>query len=848
MRLASVAVPLALLALAGTAAASHAPLSIPQIADDDPVDPALQRLAGNVSADGCVDQEGCVTEKTKWVATTAAHLGVDPNDWPADGAAIGGWLRANADDLADERMTNCHEDENRSRSDCAHLRVFSRVKSILAFEALGEDARKVPTPDGGQRDLVAELLEEHDGSEFGRSDLANDDVWALIALNDAGYDGPEVDDAIDRIERAQSVDGGVPHGEGSLATVDVTASAIMALAAHDRTDTIEAALGYLADERIDEGVRRACWPLSSAFGGDPNVESTARVVQALRAAGEDPLAWGVDGQTPTECLLTFQTGSGDFKHAGNSRTTIMSTQQALGGLSWRPWGTLEGPAEPLTVTDEATVGEEHTATVPDAQLRLGTDATAQHTWTPEEPGQSVFHGFTSDHRPLELVVDVQEASDDGASSSSTSSSGSSSPDDDGSTGSTEGSAPTAHLEAPARAERNVTLTVNVSADPAQAAVTGFRLEIPGYTSTDWRPNGSFQVTLTDLGEHALRAWARDADGHVSDPAEATITARDAQPRLSLEGPTVVNRSTRATLTAHAHDPDGPTPNVTWTGPGGDHQQGAQATISFADPGRHAVHAQARDEANNTANATWTVHARNRAPTNLTVTPAGLEANTTAVLEADAIDPDGDAIEIAWRLADEDEPSSWGGQRHLETGPPGERELVVNVSDAHGGWTRARLKLPVREQPGDEPRSPITNLTTDAPTPDPSPALATESDPATVSLPDRITLPANTSRVLHLEAHSPTQDVVNVTVRLEESLPVRGTDEARALIPELSPGTYELTARAADPAGWGPWTNATLVVEPTPREPIEPTRSTPAETSLGLVATLVALLLAGRRRP
>lgn len=841
--------------LAGPAAATHDTLTIPLTEGTAPVDDALGWLEEDrIRPSGCVQGDPCSTHWTKWIAVTAAHVGVHPEAWPSDDASPGGWLLDHADDLRDEQLVACQEDPDRSEADCADDRVFSLAKSVLAFRSARRDARHVPLPDGGERDLVAELLDEHGSSEFGRTEQANDDIWALIALNSVGYEGAEVDDTIQRIEQAQGVDGGVAYGQAGTSTVDITASAVMALAPHDRRAFLEDARGYLANQQVTDGDRRGCWTVGSAFSSAPNAESTARAIHAIAALGEDPLSWSVDDQSPIECLISFQRDGG-FYHADGGAVSMMPTQQSLAALAWRPYGSLQQPTDTLEVTDEATVGQEHTASVPGGQLRLGTSAVPEHTWTPEETGQRTFHGFTTDPaRPVELVVDVQEA-DEGSQGSSSSDhdgrrdTGSSSSGDDQASG-----APHATIEAPARADRNVTFTVHTNATPGKAPVTAFRLQVADREPTDWRPAGTFHVELATLGDAELTAWARDAEGRVSSAARTTLTVVDATPRIEIEGPSQVNRSTPATFTALAHDPDGPIPRVEWT-PEPVSFEGLEAAIALKAPGPHTVQARAADEAGNAANATLTVHALNRGPRNLTVEPTVLEANATEVLHAQALDPDGDELTVAWRPAGADRPRSWGGQLHLGTGSPGNRALHVNVSDPYGAWTSARVDLTIREDPdqadGTEPHLTVRSST---PTEDPTARPSEPAGPARITTPDTITATANRSRLLHGTAQSPAGDVLNVTVALGGPVPVRGTSNFTALLPALPAGEYELASRAADLNGWGPWANTTLVVELAP-EPDEPLTATSTDADerrgipLGFVSVLAALLAAaGRRDP
>jgi hypothetical protein len=526
----------------------------------------------------------------------------------------------------------------------------------------------------------------------------------------------------------------------------------------------------------------------------------------------------------------------------------MPTQQALPGLAWRPYGSLDGPTEPLVAHDEATVDEEHTASVPGALLRLDETSTQQHTWTPEEEHTRTFHGYTQDPtRPVELVVDVQQAAEDSGSSSSSGSPSSTDTDDGEDT-----EPPTASLTAPDQAERNVTFTVDVHAAAGEHPVTAFRLQAGQAEPTDWRPAGTFEIRLDALGDVPIQAWARDAEGHVSQPAQTNLTLLDASPRLAIDGPTSVNRTEPATFTADARDPDGTIATLSWEAPSNGTARGPNATFTFTQPGAHAIQLRAEDEHGNTAEANATVHAVNRAPRNVTVHPGQLTANETQVIEAEAGDPDGDPLEIAWHDPGADEPRAWGRQLHLDPGPPGRLGLVVNVSDPHGAWTSARVELPVEEDADeDETAARLANVTTRTQAPQAEAPTSANREPARVDLPDEIRADAATQRLLRVDAASPEGPVANVTVALGGPLPVQGTDPARVLLPALPAGEYELAARAADPAGWGPWTNATLVVEPTEADvDAEPTaRAGENATPVGLAATVAALALAaGRTRP
>lgn len=59
----------------------------------------------------------------------------------------------------------------------------------------------------------------------------------------------------------------------------------------------------------------------------PTPTPTAYVIQALRAAGEDPnaAAWAVAGLTPTRFLLGLQLADGSFEWQPNTGSNLLAT-------------------------------------------------------------------------------------------------------------------------------------------------------------------------------------------------------------------------------------------------------------------------------------------------------------------------------------------------------------------------------------------------------------------------------------------------------------------------------------------------------------------------------------------
>ncbi len=790
------------------AGASHSQGTLPLLAGAPATDAGLSWLADHVQDEGCARPaygDGCSMANTKWLAISVAHAGLDPATWPSQGSSVLGYLEAHLQDLWDSSAEGCQ---------CPRMKVLSLSKSILAFRAAGQDPSQATGPDGTQRDLVADLLDYHDGDQFGRTDAVNDDIWAVLALNSQGYTGPEIQDALDRITAAQRPNGGVPHEVTSTAaSTDNTAAAVMAVAPHDRSTFLDRARSYLADAQVSSGDGRACWPNQpSLTNPQASPESTSWALQAVVALGEDPVAWSVDGRAPTSCLLSFQNDDGGF---GSSASNLLATYQATTALAWAPFGTVRSPTEPLQASQSTETGRQTTTSLPDGFLRIGTDARESYTWTPEDPGTRTFHGLSWHPypRPAVIQVTIDEAPEETAED----------PDEEGGTSrtgsSSRGKGPTAQVPAPSTAERNVPLELTVEAEPADAEVVAYRVAWGDGSRTSWSDQPTFEHAYHALGEHEIKAWAKDADGDVSPAATARLEVVDARPRVTAAGPETAHRHTSVGLTAQATDPDGAAPSVTWTWPGGQ-ANGSEVTITLAQPGRTTIEATATDQAGNTARASHEVLILNRAPTIEAVGPLTAEANTTHALTVEASDPDGDGLTITWHDGDR---TAYGGQFHLETGPPGQRELMVNVSDPYGAWATATLSINVSETPEDaEPEPPaVERRTAPATQANSSADRADDGQRPTVVLPATVRGQASTATLLEGTARDPDSPVTAVEVVLSDPVPVRGTAGFQALLPALPEGTYPVSARAADGTGWGPWTTTTLVVEPADQQPSGP---------------------------
>jgi hypothetical protein len=203
--------------------------------------------------------------------------------------------------------------------------------------------------DFNQQNLVALIMQSYDPTAGRYGATTTDHVYALLALASAGQPIPQ--GALDALGSAQLPDGGWSF-DGNPATgsdTNTTALAAQALIAGGvRGEPLTKALGYLKSQQNADGG----FPYSktSSFGSDSDANSTALVIQALVAAGEDLAGYAPEGNDPFDALLSFQNESNAFRYqAAVPDDNDLATAQAIPALLRKPFplktATLSAPAQ-----------------------------------------------------------------------------------------------------------------------------------------------------------------------------------------------------------------------------------------------------------------------------------------------------------------------------------------------------------------------------------------------------------------------------------------------------------------------------------------------------------------------
>jgi hypothetical protein len=162
-------------------------------------------------------------------------------------------------------------------------------------------------------------------------------VWGMLGTAALSETIPPL--AVSYLEGLQQPDGAWEWDVGFGTDTNSTALAVQALIAAGESpgsSTIVNALVYFEGAQNDDGG----FPYSpiSPFGTDSDTNSTAYVVQALLAAGEDPSAapWVVNNTSPISYLVGMQLADGSFEwQPGVPGDRQSSTRQAIPALLGR---------------------------------------------------------------------------------------------------------------------------------------------------------------------------------------------------------------------------------------------------------------------------------------------------------------------------------------------------------------------------------------------------------------------------------------------------------------------------------------------------------------------------------
>ena len=269
-------------------------LALPALADGAS---AVAWLKAQQNADGGFGAPASSAGATADVLLAAAATGENGLNWAQGGGATArAFLEANAGALAKAGETS---------------------KVILALVASGLNPR-----DLGGVDLVAllESLAGEEGRIGGEGEFVNEHAYAMIALRSVGRPLPA--GAVEYLLERQIADGSwswngdTTAGSGDNNTAAMALVALSAAGVPADHAQVQKTLAFFREQQNEDGGFPYVKP--SPWGTDSDANSTAVVMWALKAVGEDPAGvdWkvqGRDGFSPLDRLRALQNANGAFR-------------------------------------------------------------------------------------------------------------------------------------------------------------------------------------------------------------------------------------------------------------------------------------------------------------------------------------------------------------------------------------------------------------------------------------------------------------------------------------------------------------------------------------------------------
>lgn len=186
--------------------------------------------------------------------------------------------------------------------------------------------------------LAADLVAEYNSQTgaFGATPNNTNQAYAILGWRSV-VSRPVPARAVEYLANNANADGGwswsAPGGSTGSDTnsTSVAVQALIAGGVSSQSGVITRALAYLKTAQNTDG----------GFNYDPNsaytdtdVNSTASVVQALIAAGQDPVTttWTMGGKSAIDFLLSAQLPNGGFEWQSGTGENLLATQQAVSAL------------------------------------------------------------------------------------------------------------------------------------------------------------------------------------------------------------------------------------------------------------------------------------------------------------------------------------------------------------------------------------------------------------------------------------------------------------------------------------------------------------------------------------
>lgn len=238
------------------------------------------------------------------------------------------WITASGKSLMDFWMADDIADDAYANNAAQYISISAAAngKLMLAAAGVGEDVNNF-----AGIDLADALKGSYDSGSGAFGSTNWDQALGMLGWSVA-YTEPVPSKAVEVLATNVISDGGwgyLPGGDSDTNSTALIVQALRAAGQCERTPLVTNALAYLKNAQNADGG----FPFAAGFDSDAN--STAYVIQGLLAAGENPtgLRWTTDGgKTPYDALASFQLADGSFEWQVGKGSNVLATQQAVAPL------------------------------------------------------------------------------------------------------------------------------------------------------------------------------------------------------------------------------------------------------------------------------------------------------------------------------------------------------------------------------------------------------------------------------------------------------------------------------------------------------------------------------------
>ena len=170
---------------------------------------------------------------------------------------------------------------------------------------------------------IKKIIDSFDGKQFGDITQYNDDIFALIVLNNVGY---TIEDQIIKDDIIFTIDKQKENGSWND-SIDMTSAGIIALTSFNQNEQFKQILlnarNFLKEKQQDNG-------------GWNNVSSTSWAIGAILSLKEKPEDWIKNENSPLDFLGENQDTDGGIKNE-NLKNKIWETAYAITAFSGKTW-------------------------------------------------------------------------------------------------------------------------------------------------------------------------------------------------------------------------------------------------------------------------------------------------------------------------------------------------------------------------------------------------------------------------------------------------------------------------------------------------------------------------------